>query len=546
MNSIKKLKFNRTAVGMWPFVFLSVVVMNIISCNKGKGDSLNWIPVDQGALWTEKERNDYYTWNQGSILFPYSWLLALKDGDGKQFLSNSLERYGFLPIEGRDLPVGLSLNTDSGGRNQVGLTCAACHTRQIKAGDEYYRIDGGPSLFNAELFTTDLDAAFQATIGDSLKMKAFYDDVLYWSKKLGEPTPPAYEVFKTQVSAQQNIKHQISSLAFPTPNQWGLGRIDALNQIFNRLGGIDLAVPPAVIVPQAIVPANIPVRPPFLWNAPKQDYTQWAATSANGNDHQAMMRNVGEVIGVGGVFKPVADNSKADGIDFLNQISINFDGIQYIESLVKRMGPPRWPWKIDQTLAKAGKIIYESECTSCHGIKQGEARPPSTTETWATPLINVETDATYYNILGRTAPTGVLSGVLGSQASLNDILNYVTVKIIEQKLPGTNLINKGRDVMYGSYEARVLEGIWAAAPYLHNGSVPTLDDLLKPAPERPVTFYIGPEYDIRKVGLSMSQEVRTGYDYNTAVPGNSNVGHEYGTQLGSQQKAALLEYLKTL
>ncbi len=104
----------------------------------------------------------------------------------------------------------------------------------------------------------------------------------------------------------------------------------------------------------------------------------------------------------------------------------------------------------------------------------------------------------------------------------------------------------GRQIPAGSFEARVLEGIWAAAPYLHNGSVPTLDVLLKPVAQRPTVFYMGPEYDIRKVGLSLIQDQRPGYEYRTSLPGNGNAGHEYGTQLGSHEKAALLEYLKTL
>jgi hypothetical protein len=101
-----------------------------------------------------------------------------------------------------------------------------------------------------------------------------------------------------------------------------------------------------------------------------------------------------------------------------------------------------------------------------------------------------------------------------------------------------------------TYEARVLYGIWAAAPYLHNGSVPTLADLLKPAAERPKSFKVGPEFDPVKVGLAANQ---TAFDYtlNTTgcdqrTSGDSNCGHEYGTTLTPEQKKALLEYLKTL
>jgi hypothetical protein len=101
-----------------------------------------------------------------------------------------------------------------------------------------------------------------------------------------------------------------------------------------------------------------------------------------------------------------------------------------------------------------------------------------------------------------------------------------------------------------AYEARVLEGIWAAAPYLHNGSVATLDDLLKPADQRRASFKIGPNYDIEAVGLSVEQD-RFDYelqttDCNDLGSGNSNCGHEYGTDLTDDDRRALLEYLKSL
>jgi hypothetical protein len=100
------------------------------------------------------------------------------------------------------------------------------------------------------------------------------------------------------------------------------------------------------------------------------------------------------------------------------------------------------------------------------------------------------------------------------------------------------------------FEARVMEGIWAAAPYLHNGSVPTLYDLLQPADQRPRSFKIGPAYDKTKVGLAIEQ---TKFDYTLNTTdcsdrnsGNSRCGHDYGTQLPPEEKKALLEYLKTL
>ena len=102
----------------------------------------------------------------------------------------------------------------------------------------------------------------------------------------------------------------------------------------------------------------------------------------------------------------------------------------------------------------------------------------------------------------------------------------------------------------GAYEARVMQGIWAAAPYLHNGSVPSLAELLKPAAERVRQFKVGNAYDPANVGLATDQPT-SNYTLNTTDcsdlnSGNSRCGHEYGTKLNDQEKKALLEYLKTL
>jgi hypothetical protein len=118
------------------------------------------------------------------------------------------------------------------------------------------------------------------------------------------------------------------------------------------------------------------------------------------------------------------------------------------------------------------------------------------------------------------------------------------------ELPGGLLERSAAAPIKGSYESRVLHGIWATAPYLHNGSVPTLAELLKPAAERVKKFKIGPAYDVVNVGLAAEQtqfnfELET-TDCSDLNSGNSRCGHEFGTQLGPDEKRALLEYLKTL
>ena len=99
------------------------------------------------------------------------------------------------------------------------------------------------------------------------------------------------------------------------------------------------------------------------------------------------------------------------------------------------------------------------------------------------------------------------------------------------------------------YKARPLTGIWATAPYLHNGSVPSLAELLTPAAQRVPTFYVGNiEFDFQKIGLSTDASSGAVL-LDTTAKGNTNTGHtgeEYGTELTSREKDALLEYLKVV
>jgi hypothetical protein len=95
-----------------------------------------------------------------------------------------------------------------------------------------------------------------------------------------------------------------------------------------------------------------------------------------------------------------------------------------------------------------------------------------------------------------------------------------------------------------------LDGLWLRAPYLHNGSVPTLRALLDPQPMRPAVFYIGYDvYDFDNVGFVTAgpEAEKRGWRHDTSMPGNGNGGHEgreYGTQLSRDDKDSLIEYLK--
>lgn len=524
---------------------------------------------------------------------PLRWITSLKQVNGKPFLEDSLSRYGYLPNPDKidnphGLPVGFTVASGD-GIESIGMTCAACHTRQIEVNSKAYRVDGGPAIVDFQSFLTDLDAAVNQVLNDPQAFTDFARGVF------GSASTPAKEArLRDQVTTWHLPFHTIIERALPK-EPWGPSRLDAVAMIFNRLTGLDIGPPPTYMIPDNIQPADAPVRYPFLWNSPIQDKTQWPGFADNGNDILGLSRNLGEVFGVFAVFHPQKDDTRILGINYVDDNSANFHGLNAIEDLIKRIGPPQWPWSVDQALADKGKPIFDKECgTGCHEIRKGEPRS-LTHMTWATPLQDVGTDSREYDILARTVDTGVLSGATipflvktslkPKDSAFNVLRTAVTGSILQHYLPvilepkdksrldtflrKLNPENEFLGDLKGAfknpkalavvaahaapafaYEARVMEGIWATAPYLHNGSVPSLAELLKPASERVKEFKIGPAYDIVNVGLAAEQ---TKFDFTLKTTdcsdrnsGRSRCGHEFGTKLSADDKKALLEYLKTL
>jgi hypothetical protein len=534
------------------------------------------VMVPQGPNWTQATRLQFYSQDQGSQIMPLVWFEALEQPSGEPFGADSLSRYGYLPNPASPtpgLPVGFTVN-GSGKNTMVGMTCAACHTRQIVSNGVAYQIDGGPAIVDFQSFLADLDIAVASVLGSEADFADFAAAVLGPS-----PTSERQAALRTAVEAWFLRYDTLMKNALPTP-PWGMGRLDAVAMIFNRLTGLDLGPPPSHLIAENIQPATAPVRYPFLWNAPIQDLTQWPGFASNGNSILGLARNLGEVMGVFATFAP----QKAwYGIDYLTVNSANFPGLLALEELIRKIGPPQWPWTVNNTLADQGEAVFNRPtasggCVDCHGIEPGITRPIDQ-KTWATPVINVGTDTHEYDILAWTAKTGVLKGVstladstpLKPEDAAINILGIALTGSIEQfclehpldcgsqALESSPTVGGLKDLYTlrglaagtaGAYESRVLEGIWAAAPYLHNGSVPTLAQLLTPAAQRVQTFAVGPDYDQVNIGLAATQ-TQAGYTFEATGcddldSGNSNCGHEYGTTLSDSDKQALLEYLKTL
>ena len=593
--------------------------------------------VEQGKQWTQAARLQYYSQDQGSRVMPLQWFLALKQANGKPFLDDSLSRYGYLPnpaSKTKGLPVGFTVNGDA-----VGMTCSACHTREIEVDGKAYRIDGGPAIADFQSFAADLDSAVGQTLSVQSSFDAFAAAVLG-----GTPRADQIKRLRKDVETWYLPYHTIMSIALPKDKPWGPARLDAVAMILNRVTGLDIGTTPDHIIKSNIRLADTPVRYPFVWNAPIQDKTQWPGFADNGNDLLALSRNYGEVLGVFADFYPIKAPWRLLGYDYLEHNSANFKGLKAVEELVKKIGPPEWPWKqgkwaVDVKLAAQGKEIYESPtktesggCAACHGIRAGV--PRALKKTWATPLCHVGTDAKEFELFALTVDTGVLAGAkipfleeplkaenenavkVLSLVGMGTLLQYTTspkmldlelkaqtklglierlageaksakdskIKEIKDQLlkKQEGMVTPDNAVLKGAYqtkqansmqaetgryackakftdpapviayESRVLQGIWATAPYLHNGAVPTLAALLEPVQNRPAEFKVGPVYDPEKVGLAVEQSK---FDYVLKTTdceganiksGNSRCGHEFGTKLSQEEKAALLEYLKVL
>ena len=564
------------------------------------------IPVltDQGGNWTATTQEKFYTQDQGSRIMPLKWISALKQANGLPFLADSLGRYGYLPNPKNtetNLPVGFTV-AEENGEKIIGMNCSACHSRQIEVSGVSYRIDGGPAITDMQSFLSDLHKAVNTILNNTAAFTEFSHTVLGTTTSKQDE-----EKLHTAVATWFEPYNAIIQGSLPTESPWGPSRLDAVSMIFNRVTGLDIGTAPNHIILENIKRADVPARYPFIWNAPIQDTTQWPGFAPNGNRLFGLSRNLGEVFGVFADFHPKKDASRLLKVNYVDHNSANFHVLNKLESLIKKIGPPKWPWKLDAALVAAGEKVFNKKdpaeenesCADCHGIKEGKTRS-LTHKTWATPLIDVGTDSREVNLLGSQIKTGVLEGavifptkpplkavdsafsVLGTVVTGSIFQHYLPVELDakQQKdlnkldqlkakfatevekledlgdlgslddLKETFEIKKPTATPSFPYESRVLQGIWATAPYLHNGSVSSLTELLTPSAKRASAFKVGPAYDIETVGLATEQTkfnftLKT-TDCSDRNSGNSHCGHDYGTSFTPQEKKALLEYLKQL
>ena len=200
-----------------------------------------------------------------------------------------------------------------------------------------------------------------------------------------------------------------------------------------------------------------------------------------------------------------------------NPRSVQVDAFKRVTDFLLDLPAPQFPFAVDAARSTRGQALYAQHCAGCHAFGQ-----PATGQ--VTPIAEVGTDR---HRLDSFSP------------ALVDRFHAIDDPPFQfdayRKTDG--------------YSNLPIDGTWARAPYLHNGSVPTLWDLLQAPERRPRVFYRGYNvYDAEKLGFITSgpEAERAGFRYDVGIPGNGNEGHTYGTQLTDEQKRDLVEFMKTI
>ena len=208
------------------------------------------------------------------------------------------------------------------------------------------------------------------------------------------------------------------------------------------------------------------------------------------------------------------------------------DDFRDIEAWIGSLEPPRWTGPVDRDLAARGQVVFGDHCAECHGTYGPDGMYPDR----LVPIAEVGTDRVRLDALTAEQRSGLHATWFGHYGADG--------KELASRAEGTG------------YVAPPLDGVWASAPYFHNGSVPTLWHVLHPAARPDVWRRTPTGYDATRMGLEVeerddmpegtltSAERRTWFD--TRRPGKGAGGHDFPDALAEPDKAAVLEYLKTL
>lgn len=393
--------------------------------------------------------------------------------------------------QGQELPIGFTKKVI--GFPRVANNCASCHTASYRksAHDNPVFVPTGPN------HTLDLQAFFRFIV-DCARDPRFNADEIMREIALVYDLPfldrLIYRYVLIPITKKRLLERDeqfkwVYHKDFPL---WGRGRDDAMNltKYFLLNWPMDDSIGPTDM--------------PSVWNLKKYRPEEGMLMNLAGDSHDARSVIIDSALGL-------LNAEPHDREDFLAQI----------DWLVKYLGEkqaPKYPFPIDQQLAEAGKAVFDANCSRCHASARTGTRVP---------VAEVGTDVERLKTWSKKAAV-----------ESNKVVRNFGIErpgLVENEPSG--------------YIAAFLDGIWLRAPYLHNGSVPTLRDMLKPAAERPKVFYRGYDvYDPENVGFVTQgpEAERIGTKYDVSERSNGNQGHEFGTNLPAKERDALLEYLKTL